>query len=69
MDTKTQLIKVDKKSSEKKRIPIVCSWCNKIYAISNWKVEYGHETQVSHGLCPECFKKVMEDKGNKLNNP
>ncbi len=61
MDTHTRIIKVDKTKPEHKRIPVLCSWCNKIYAISDWKVEYGHVTHISHGLCPDCFKNLMKD--------
>ncbi|GEM_PF-1870654 len=47
---------------EIKTIPIVCPWCNKIYTISKWKVERNKKIGVSHGICPQCYKK-MRKKG------
>ena len=44
-----------------KTIPVVCSWCNKIYHIKQWPVEFGKPTGVSHGMCPECEKQQQEE--------
>lgn len=44
-----------------KTIPVVCSWCNKIYHIKKWSVDSGKETGVSHGMCPDCEKKQNEE--------
>ncbi len=44
-----------------KTIPIVCSWCNKIYHIKQWQVEKGKRTGVSHGMCPICEKKQQAE--------
>jgi hypothetical protein len=40
-----------------KTIPVICSWCNKIYHIKEWLVDIGQPTGVSHGMCPECEAK------------
>ncbi len=48
---------------EKKLIPVVCSWCKKIYKLSSWQVSQSKRTGVSHGICPECLAKFeMEQK-------
>ena len=54
-----------------KTIPIVCSWCGKIYHIKKWTIEPGKPTGVSHGMCPKCAEKqkneldkFLEDKEN-----
>lgn len=44
-----------------KTIPVVCSWCNKIYHIKQWNVDSGKQTGVSHGMCPACEKKQQEE--------
>ena len=49
-----------------KTIPVICSWCNKIYHIKQWQVDKGKETGASHGICPDCEKKQLEEL-RKLN--
>ena len=44
-----------------KSIPVICSWCNKIYHIKQWEVENGKRTGASHGMCPDCEKKQLEE--------
>ena len=44
-----------------KSVPVICSWCNKIYHIKQWQAEEGQETIASHGMCPECEKKQLEE--------
>ncbi|MBN1863317.1 MAG: hypothetical protein JW808_00295 [Victivallales bacterium] len=48
-----------------KTIPVICSWCNKIYHIKQWTVDSGKQTGVSHGMCSECQKK-QEEKLNEM---
>lgn len=33
-----------------------CAWCKKVRdTIGRWaKIEHGHETVFTHGICPEC---------------
>jgi hypothetical protein len=40
-----------------KTIPVVCSWCNKIYHIKQWSIAAGDRTGITHGMCSECEKK------------
>jgi len=54
----TKELNVDEMS---KTIPIVCSWCNKIYHMKQWQVEKGKRTGVSHGMCADCEKKQLEE--------
>ncbi|HPN84137.1 MAG TPA: hypothetical protein PK821_02265 [Victivallales bacterium] len=42
----------------KKNIPVVCSWCKTIYKISEWSVDQGKRTGVSHGVCPKCLAQL-----------
>ena len=44
-----------------KTIPVICSWCNKIYHIKQWSVDSGKQTGASHGMCPECEAKQQEE--------
>ena len=50
---------------EKKIIPMICSWCKKIYKLSEWEVNQNKETGVSHGICDECLKKFERENKNK----
>ena len=59
----TRVIDID---AVAKTIPVVCSWCNKIYHIKQWQVDKGKRTGASHGMCPECEKKQLEEL-DKLN--
>ena len=45
---------------ELKTIPIVCPWCNKIYKVTKWQVEKNRRTGISHGICPQCYKKMKK---------
>jgi len=44
-----------------KTIPVACSWCGKIYHLKKWQIEKGHRSGISHGICPECEKKQIEE--------
>ena len=44
-------------NKEIKMIPIVCTWCDKIFKISKWEIQNDKRTGVSHGMCPECHEK------------
>lgn len=55
---KTKELNIDQMS---KTIPIVCSWCNKIYHLKEWQVEKGNRTGVSHGMCPDCEQKQTDE--------
>ena len=61
---RTKELNIDQMS---KTIPIVCSWCDKIYHLKEWQVEKGRRTGVSHGMCPECELKQKEEL-RKLQN-
>lgn len=41
-----------------KTIPLICSWCGKIYRIEKWKFEENQRTGVSHGICPDCLSRM-----------
>jgi len=51
---KTQKIKNPIKM---KSIPLICSWCKKVFEIRTWEVREDQKTGPSHGMCPECMKK------------
>lgn len=66
MDSTQKIKRID--LSENKLIPVVCSWCKKIYKIAGWKILQGKQTGVSHGICPEClekFEKEMKESSAK----
>jgi hypothetical protein len=46
----------------------VCAWCRKIGYKGKWlRMEdyfaQGHNLYTTHGMCPDCLKKVQEDTG------
>ena len=43
--------------TEKRSIPNICSWCNKIFKISKWEIESNQKAGVSHGMCSDCQDK------------
>lgn len=45
---------------EKKNIPRICPWCNKIFCIEEWDIETDRKTGASHGMCSKCFDKHKE---------
>jgi hypothetical protein len=55
---KTQKLK---RPLTRKSIPMICSWCNKLYHIQEYEVGSDKKTGVSHGICPECMKKQEKD--------
>jgi ssDNA-binding Zn-finger/Zn-ribbon topoisomerase 1 len=44
-----------------KTIPVACSWCGKVYHLKHWQIEKGRRSGISHGICPECEKKQLEE--------
>ena len=62
---KTKELNIDQMS---KTIPIVCSWCNKVYHLKEWQVDKGIRTGVSHGMCPECEQKQTDELRKLQNN-
>lgn len=49
---------------EMKTIPVICPWCNRIFKMSRWEVDKDKKTGVTHGICPECFDKTLNDASN-----
>ena len=49
---------------EMKTIPVICPWCNRIFKMSKWEVDKDKKTGVTHGICPECFEKTLNDAAN-----
>jgi hypothetical protein len=44
---------------EIKTIPMICPWCNRVFKVSKWEVEFGRKTGASHGICDECYRKQV----------
>lgn len=53
-------------SKEVKNIPIICTWCDKVFKISQWEIDYNQKAGVSHGTCPECQEKADKEFAEKL---
>ena len=49
---------------EMKTIPVICSWCNRIFKLSKWEVDRDKKTRVTNGICPECLEKTLKEAGN-----
>ena len=63
-ETDTETLRMPKQK-EVKKIPVICSWCNKMYKIVNWKVEFGKKTAVTHGICRDCLRKNLANYSKK----
>lgn len=62
-------LRIDSESKkEVKNIPIVCTWCNKVFKISHWEIAKNQKAGVSHGMCPECRQKHDKELAEKLTN-
>ena len=50
---------------EKRELISVCAWCKKVEAAKGiWELSNIPEGKIpSHGICPECAKKVREKLG------
>jgi len=46
-------------------IEIICAWCGRHLGQKDGAGSSG----VSHGVCPECYQKLMEDGDNARRNP
>ena len=53
-------MKIIKISQEDEVIPAYCAWCKK--HLRGEDVGYNNPG-VSHGICPDCFKKMYEESG------
>ena len=52
----------------------VCGWCERVRDGSRWldidsalarlELPAGHEPYLTHGICPSCFARVLEDGGH-----
>ncbi len=49
---------------EIKTIPMICPWCNKVFKVSKWEVEFGRKTGASHGICDECYRQQIRKPDN-----
>lgn len=47
--------------TEKRSIPKICPWCNKIIKIEEWEVKHNKKTAPFHGICRKCFEKHQEE--------
>jgi len=53
-------MKIKRQDFKNKSIPVICSWCNTIFRISEWEVDEDTKTRPSHGICPTCSEKMKE---------
>jgi hypothetical protein len=53
----TQKIKIPLKM---KTIPMLCSWCGRIYELRVFEFQEHQKTGVSHGICPDCLARQRE---------
>jgi hypothetical protein len=57
--TNEDTVKLSISKLEIKTIPMICPWCNKVFKVSKWEVEFGRKTGASHGICDECYRKQL----------
>ncbi|OGV51962.1 MAG: hypothetical protein A2X49_08835 [Lentisphaerae bacterium GWF2_52_8] len=57
MDDLDRTQKIERMTRNVQTIPLVCSWCKKIYRLEKHEYEHNKMTGVSHGICPECLQK------------
>ena len=60
VDEFTKTVKID--YQQLKSIPRCCSWSNTIFEIDEWDVADGRKVGVSHGLCPKCLQKLLDQQ-------
>jgi hypothetical protein len=60
MEELTSTIRIKRKTKEDKSIPVVCSWCNKLFKITKWEIENEKKIRITHGICPDCSKEMKE---------
>jgi hypothetical protein len=60
-------IKISRKDLENKSIPVICSWCNAIFRISEWEVDEDTKTRPSHGICEVCKEKMKQKAKEETN--
>ena len=54
-------MKIRRQDFMNKSIPVICSWCDTIFRISEWEVDEETKTRPSHGICPSCQEKMKEE--------
>ena len=52
----SETIKIPILSIEKKTIPVIYSWCNRITSLMKWEVECGKRIAPTHGICQRCLE-------------
>lgn len=53
-------VRLKKENFSLKSVPIICSWCNTIFRVSEWEVSEDKMTRPSNGICDACKKKLKE---------
>jgi len=56
----TKTIPIPRMPVERKTIPVICPWCNRITLLRKWNVEEGKAVMPTHGICPKCLKKIKD---------
>ncbi|HBC88570.1 MAG TPA: hypothetical protein DCZ94_16610 [Lentisphaeria bacterium] len=56
----TETLPIELSSIERKTIPIVCPWCNRIVKVAKWAVTRGDKIAPTHGICEKCLRLVLE---------
>jgi|GEM_PF-6737354 len=58
----TGTIPIRRMPVEKKTVPLICPWCNRIVLLKQWDVPEGKTVKPTHGICPKCLKKLKRSQ-------
>lgn len=61
LEANSKTVRLSIANLEIKSIPLICPWCNQIFKVSKWEIEYGRKTGASHGICPACYQKQLDE--------
>jgi|GEM_PF-5674901 len=45
---------------EEKTIPVICSWCKKVFDTKRWMIPHGKATSPDYGICVSCLDHVKK---------
>jgi len=60
-DKSTETTPIPVLHASRKTIPVICPWCNKLFRIARWNIRDGSKISPTHGICPDCLKKIRNN--------
>ncbi|HBC87242.1 MAG TPA: hypothetical protein DCZ94_09830 [Lentisphaeria bacterium] len=60
MYNSTETLPMSVMDVERKTIPVVCPWCDKIFGVAKVEIEEGRKIGPAHKICKTCFAIVNQ---------